>query len=158
MNLYASLAPLNAALNTIAAILLLGGFVFIKRGKVRAHRACMLSAFGVSMLFLISYLAYHYHVGDVRFAGRGLIRPAYFTMLISHVGLAVAVVPLSIITLVRALRGRFIAHRRIALWTWPIWVYVSVTGVLVYLMVYQIYGPPLPPASPPRGAVAIGSR
>ena len=142
---YSSLAPLNAALNSIAAILLLVGFVSIKQGRVRAHRACMLGAFGVSVLFLVSYLTYHYQVGDVRFAGRGWVRPTYFAMLISHIALAAAIVPLAIITLSRALRGRFAAHRRIAVWTWPIWMYVSVTGVLVYLMVYQIYSPPLPP-------------
>lgn len=142
---YSSLAPLNAALNSIAAILLLLGFVLIKRRQVRAHRACMLAAFAVSSLFLASYLTYHYHVGDVRFAGRGWIRPAYFTMLISHVSLAAAIVPLAIVTLARALRGHFDAHRRIARWTWPLWMYVSVTGVLVYLMVYIVWGPPLPP-------------
>ncbi len=150
---YSSLAPLNAALNSIAAILLLGGFVFIKRGRVRAHRACMISAFVVSAAFLVSYIAYHYRVGDVRFSGHGWIRPAYFTMLISHILLAAAIVPLAIMTLNRALRGRFDAHRRIALWTWPIWIYVSVTGVLVYLLVYQVYGPPMPPP-----AVAVTRR
>ena len=142
---YSSLAPLNAVLNSVAAILLLLGFAFIRRRWVRAHRACMLAAFAVSTIFLASYLAYHYQVGDVRFAGRGWIRTGYFTMLISHVALAAAILPLAIITLARALRGRFPAHRRIARWTWPIWMYVSVTGVLVYLMVYVIWGPPLPP-------------
>jgi uncharacterized membrane protein YozB (DUF420 family) len=141
---YAWIAPLNGTLNSIAAALLLAGFVFIKRGQVRAHRACMIAAFSVSTIFLASYLFYHYQVGDVRFAGQGWVRPAYFTMLISHVALAAAILPLAIITLSRALRGRFEAHRRIAVWTWPIWIYVSVTGVLVYVMVYQIYGPPLP--------------
>lgn len=99
----------------------------------------MLAAFGVSIVFLIFYLIYHYHVGDVRFQGTGWIRPVYFTMLISHIILAVAVLPLAIITLRRGLASRFDAHRRIARWTWPIWMYVSVTGVLVYLMVYHIY-------------------
>jgi putative membrane protein len=156
---YSSLAPLNAVLNSIAAILLTAGFIFIKTHNVRAHRACMLGAFAVSVIFLASYLLYHYQVGDVRFMGRGWIRPAYFTMLISHVALAAAIVPLAIITMARALRGRFAAHRRIALWTWPIWIYVSVTGVLVYLMVYQIYGPPLPPsATAARAAVASSGR
>ncbi len=134
-----SLPALNATLNAIAALLLLAGFVFIRRRQVQAHRFCMLAAFGVSVLFLIFYLIYHYHVGDVRFQGIGWIRPAYFTMLISHIILAAAVVPLAIITLRRGLAGRFDAHRRIARWTWPIWMYVSVTGVLVYVMVYHIY-------------------
>jgi putative membrane protein len=137
------LAPINAALNTIAAILLLAGFVAIKYRRVRIHRMCMIAAFTVSVIFFASYLTYHYEVGDVRFAGRGWVRPAYLTMLASHIALAAAIVPLAIVTLARALRGRFAAHRRIALWTWPIWMYVSVTGVLVYLMVYVIYGPPL---------------
>jgi len=99
----------------------------------------MLSAFAVSILFLISYLTYHYEVGDVRFQGTGWIRPVYFAMLISHIILAVAIVPLAIITLRRGLAARFDAHRRIARWTWPLWMYVSVTGVLVYVMVYHIY-------------------
>lgn len=149
---YSSLAPLNAALNAVAAALLLAGFRFIRRRRVRAHRACMLSAFAVSALFLTSYLTYHYHVGDVRFQGQGWIRPVYFTMLISHVALAVAIVPLAIVTLSRALAARFDSHRRIARWTWPLWMYVSVTGVLVYLMVYQLY-----PAPPPRAPLAWGS-
>jgi putative membrane protein len=151
MVFYRELAPVNAALNTIAAILLLAGFAAIKYRRVSIHRACMLSAFVVSMLFLVSYLTYHYQVGDVRFAGRGWVRPAYFTMLTSHIILAAAIVPLAIVTLVRALRGRFAAHRRIARWAWPIWMYVSVTGVLVYLMVYVIYGPPLGMARGPDG-------
>lgn len=141
---YSWLAPLNATLNAIAAALLLAGFRFIRRRRIRAHRACMLSAFAVSALFLISYLTYHYHVGDVRFQGQGWIRPVYFTMLISHIALAAAIVPLAIVTLSRALAARFDRHRRIARWTWPLWMYVSVTGVLIYLMVYRLY-PPLPP-------------
>jgi putative membrane protein len=153
---YSSLAPLNATLNSIAFVLLLSGYVFIRRGWVRAHRACMISAFAVSAVFLASYLTYHYQVGDVRFSGRGWIRPAYFSMLISHIALAGAIVPLAIITLSRALRGRFVSHRRIALWTWPIWIYVSVTGVLVYVLVYQIYGPPLP--NPATQAIATSRR
>ena len=106
----------------------------------------MISAFTVSIVFFISYCVYHYHVGDVRFGGRGVVRPVYFSILISHVTLAVAIVPLALITLGRALRGRFARHRRIARWTWPIWMYVSVTGVVVYLMVYRLY-PHLPPAT-----------
>ncbi len=99
----------------------------------------MLGAFTVSIAFAISYIVYHAHAGDVRFLGRGAIRPIYFTLLISHVTLAFVIVPLAIITLRRALSGRFAAHRQIARWTWPIWMYVSVTGVIVYLMVYRLY-------------------
>jgi len=103
--------------------------------------AFMLSAFAVSVAFFISYAVYHYHVGDVRFQGRGLVRPAYFTILISHVSLAAAIVPLVLVTLWRALNGNFRRHRQIALWAWPIWIYVSITGVIVYLMCYQLYAP-----------------
>ena len=135
-----TLPSVNATLNAAAGLLLGAGFLFIRNGNVRAHRFCMISAFLVSMAFLSSYLVYHYHVGDVGFRGTGWIRPAYFSMLTSHVILAITIVPLAIITIIRALRGRYISHRRIARWTWPLWMYVSVTGVLVYVMVYQIYG------------------
>src|SRR6266851_9519774 len=138
---YQSLAPLNSILNSVAAVLLLAGFLCIRRGWVRAHRAFMLSAFATSVAFFTSYVIYHYHVGDVRFQGHGWVRPVYFTILVSHVGLAVAIVPLALITLWRALHGRYQAHRRIAVWTWPIWIYVSITGVIVYLMCYQLYAP-----------------
>jgi putative membrane protein len=148
---YDSLAPLNAILNSTAAILLLAGYIAIRSHWVRVHRACMIGAFTVSVAFFVSYCIYHYHVGDVRFGGRGLVRPMYFSILISHVALAVAIVPLALITLGRALRGRFARHRRIARWTWPIWMYVSVTGVVVYLMVYRLY-PHLPPAATAREA------
>jgi putative membrane protein len=141
MDSYHSLAPLNSVLNAIAALLLLAGFYSIRRRWVRLHRAFMLSAVTVSAAFFISYCVYHYHVGDVRFAGRGWVRPAYFTILISHVMLAAAIVPLVMVTLWRALRGNFRRHRRIALWTWPVWIYVSITGVVVYLMCYQLYPP-----------------
>lgn len=136
------LATINATLNLVAAILLGAGFYFIRQGRVTAHRRCMVSAFVVSVAFLVCYLLYHYQVGDVRFSGHGLIRPTYFTILISHILLAFTVPPLAIITLARALRGNFKAHRRIARFTWPIWMYVSVTGVVVYLLVYIAYGPP----------------
>jgi len=151
---YDSLAPLNAILNSTAAVLLLVGYIAIRNHWVRVHRACMIGAFTVSVAFFISYCVYHYHVGDVRFGGHGWIRPAYFSILISHITLAVAIVPLALITLGRALRGRFARHRRIARWTWPIWMYVSVTGVVVYLMVYRLY-PRLPPAAT---AAARGAR
>lgn len=134
-----SLLPtLNAALNSLSAVFLFAGFLFIKSGNRKAHRACMLAAFSCSMLFLISYLIYHYQVGSVGFKGQGWLRPVYFTILISHTILAAAVPPLALITLARALRERFDAHRRIARWTLPIWLYVSVTGVVVYLMLYGL--------------------
>ena len=137
------LATVNASLNAIAAVFLGAGFYFIRRRQIAAHRICMLSAFAVSVVFLVCYLTYHYHVGDVRFQGHGAVRPVYFTILISHIILAVLTVPLAVFTLARALRARFDAHRRLARWTWPVWMYVSVTGVIVYVMVYHIYGPPI---------------
>src|SRR5207244_4672470 len=102
-------------------------------------RTFMLSAFAVSVTFFVSYSVYHYHVGDVRFQGHGWVRPAYFTILASHVFLAAAIVPLVLITLWRALSGNFQRHRRIAIWTWPLWIYVSITGGVVHLMGYQLY-------------------
>ncbi len=132
-------AALNASLNGISAILLTVGFFFIVNGKIRQHKACMLSAFGVSTAFLISYVIYHIRVGNVRFLGEGWIRPVYFTLLISHIFLAIVILPMAIITLSRALRERFDAHRRIARWTLPLWLYVSVTGVIVYVMLYHLY-------------------
>jgi len=134
-----SQAALNASLNGISAVLLATGFTFILKGKIRQHRACMLSAFTVSAAFLVSYVIYHIRVGNVRFLGEGWIRPVYFTLLISHVFLAIVILPMAIITLSRALRERFDAHRRIARWTLPLWLYVSVTGVIVYVMLYHLY-------------------
>ncbi len=142
---YYSLAPLNAALNSTAAILLLAGFYFIRQRRVRAHRACMIGAVAVSAAFLTSYSIYHYNVGDVHFTGHGWVRPLYFSILVPHVMLAGIIVPLVLVTLYFALRGRFGSHRRIARWTWPIWMFVSVTGVIVYFMLYQLYTPNLPP-------------
>jgi putative membrane protein len=153
-----SLAPLNSILNGTAAILLIAGFYCIRRRWVRAHRAFMLSAFGVSVAFFISYLFYHYSVGDVRFRGHGWVRPIYFSILISHIFLAAVIVPLVVITLTRALRGNFLRHRRIAVWTWPIWIYVSITGVIVYLMCYQLYQPIYSDTSPSPPAVAMRSQ
>ena len=132
-------AALNASLNGISAILLTVGFFFILNGKIRQHRACMLSAFGVSTVFLISYVVYHIRVGNVRFLGEGWIRPVYFTLLISHIFLAMVILPMAVITLSRALREKFDAHKRIARWTLPLWLYVSVTGVIVYIMLYHLY-------------------
>lgn len=154
MSNYYWLAPLNSILNTIAAILLLAGFYCIRRRWVRAHRAFMLSAFAVSTTFFVSYLTYHYEVGNVRFQGHGFVRPLYFTILISHIILAAAIVPLVLITLGRALRGNFPSHRRIAVWTWPLWIYVSVTGVVVYLMCYRLYAPLYRDAGPSAIAAA----
>jgi uncharacterized membrane protein YozB (DUF420 family) len=133
------LPALNACLNATAATLLTTGWWFIRHGRRDAHRACMLAALSASALFLISYLTYHYAHGTTRFLGQGWIRPLYFTLLGTHTVLAAAIVPLIAITLVRALRERFDAHRRIARWTLPIWLYVSVTGVVIYLMLYQLY-------------------
>ncbi|MBI5396800.1 MAG: DUF420 domain-containing protein [Verrucomicrobia bacterium] len=132
------LPAVNAVLNSLSAVLLCTGYGFIRRKNIVAHRACMASAFGTSVLFLIGYLTYHYHHGATRFAGQGIIRPIYFAVLISHTILAVVIVPLVLVTLTRALRGRFEAHRRIARWTLPVWLYVSVTGVVVYLMLYHL--------------------
>ncbi|TAJ81503.1 DUF420 domain-containing protein [bacterium] len=132
------LPGLNAALNSASAVLLTAGYLFIRNKKITAHKLCMLSAFTTSTLFLISYLAYHYQVGSVPFKGQGWIRVVYFTVLISHTILAVVIVPLVLVTLTRALKGRFEKHRRIARWTLPLWLYVSITGVLVYWMLYRL--------------------
>ena len=134
----ASLPALNATLNAIAAVLLLCGYVMIRRGQIQTHRKFMLAAFGTSALFLISYVVYHANVGSRPFTGVGPIRIVYFTILNTHVILAAAVLPMALITLTYGLRARFDRHRRIARWTWPVWMYVSVTGVIVYLMLYQM--------------------
>lgn len=134
---YAYFPALNATLNGTSAVLLLSGRTLIKQGKVAAHRACMISAVVASAMFLSCYLFFHFEVGNVRFLGQGWSRPVYFSILISHVTLAIVIVPLAIITLSRGLRARYVAHRAIARWTWPLWMYVSVTGVIVYFMLYQ---------------------
>lgn len=138
---YAFLPALNAALNGTAGILVAAGVVLIKRKQVVWHRRCMIAAVVASSLFLVSYLYYHYHVGTVRFQGQGVARPVYFGILISHTILAAAIVPLVILTLSRALRGRFERHRAVARWTYPLWLYVSATGVIVYLMLYRWFAP-----------------
>lgn len=130
---------INATLNGTSAVLLLTGRSLIRRGRMAAHRAVMLTALATSTLFLVSYLYYHYHVGSVHFRGQGWSRPIYFTILTSHTILAAVIVPLIIITLTRALRERFDRHRVIARWTYPLWMYVSVTGVIVYVMLYHLY-------------------
>jgi uncharacterized membrane protein YozB (DUF420 family) len=139
---YSLFPALNAALNGTSAVLIATGRILIGRGRVLAHRACMIAAVVCSSVFLLSYLWYHAHVGSVRFQGQGIVRPVYFTILISHTLLALTVVPLVIVTLVRGLRGRFARHRAIARWTYPIWLYVSVTGVVVYVMLYHLYPAP----------------
>lgn len=136
---YAFFPVLNACLNAVSALLLVVGRVFIGQRHVRAHRNTMIAAVTSSILFLISYLYYHAHVGSVHFQGQGIIRRIYFIILISHTILAAAIVPLLSVTLVRALRRRFDRHRAIARWTFPIWLYVSITGVVVYMMLYQMY-------------------
>ena len=133
-----SLPAFNASLNSLSAVLLGCGYYFIRRRDVAHHRFCMLAAFVVSCFFLASYLVYHYHAGSVPFTKQGWIRPLYFTILITHVFLAAAILPLALVTLYRAWREQFDRHRRIARWTLPIWMYVSVTGVVIYWMLYKL--------------------
>jgi putative membrane protein len=132
------LPAVNATLNAIAAVLLVCGYVMIKRGQWEVHRRFMLSAFATSALFLVSYVVYHANVGSKPFGGQGAIRYVYFAILLTHVVLAALILPLALITLTHALRERFERHVPIARWTLPIWLYVSVTGVIVYLMLYQM--------------------
>jgi uncharacterized membrane protein YozB (DUF420 family) len=136
---YSLFPALNATLNGTSAVLIATGRGLIRRGNMVAHRACMIAAVVCSSAFLVSYLWYHAHVGSVRFLGHGVVRPVYFAILISHTLLAAVVVPLVIVTLVRGLKARFERHRAIARWTYPIWLYVSVTGVVIYVMLYHIY-------------------
>jgi uncharacterized membrane protein YozB (DUF420 family) len=131
------LPTVNAVLNGVSAVLLAAGFAFIRRRRIAAHRACMLSAFAVSVLFLVCYLVYHYHAGSRPFPGRGWIRPVYFVLLVSHIVLAAVIVPLALTTIYRGLAAQFTRHVRVARWTLPIWLYVSVTGVVVYLLLYH---------------------
>jgi len=136
---YAIFPVINASLNGTSAVLLVTAHSMIKRGRIAIHRALMLTAIATSTLFLISYLYYHFHVGSVHFPGQGWSRPVYFTILTSHTILAAAIVPLVIITLSRAMRERFDRHRTIARWTYPLWLYVSVTGVVIYFMLYKLF-------------------
>ncbi|MBV8205997.1 MAG: DUF420 domain-containing protein [Acidobacteria bacterium] len=129
---------MNAVLNGSSATLLLAGRRLIRTGRVAAHRACMIAAVGTSALFFASYVYYHAHVGSVHFQGRGWFRPLYFTILTTHTLLAAAVPPLALLTLARGLLARFDRHRAIARWTYPIWMYVSITGVIIYLMLYRL--------------------
>lgn len=149
MSIY-ELPALNASLNGLSACLLTAGFIFIRQKKVAPHRNCMISAFCVSVLFLICYLSYHsymalvLHRGPTRFLSPSWFRPIYLVILATHSILAMVIVPMVLITLSRGLRERFDHHRKIARWTWPIWMYVSITGVLVYLLLYQIFPQKLP--------------
>jgi uncharacterized membrane protein YozB (DUF420 family) len=135
---YTVLPTVNAILNAISGVFLLVGYILIKRRQVNAHRNAMLGAFGSSTVFLISYLIYHAQAGSRPFTGQGPIRYVYFAILISHVILAAAILPMALTTLSRGLRGRYADHKRIAKKTFPAWMYVSVTGVIVYLMLYQM--------------------
>jgi uncharacterized membrane protein YozB (DUF420 family) len=138
------LPAVNAALNGTCTVLLLLGFAFVQKGKISLHKVCMIAAFCCSAVFLVLYLYFHTHAGVIRFSGHGWIRPVYFTILISHTTLAVVIVPLVLITVGRALRGRFDRHRAIARWTLPLWLYVSITGVIVYWLLYIAYTPIVP--------------
>lgn len=131
------LPAVNASLNALSGVLLTIGYVLIRNRRIQQHRKYMIAAFVTSSLFLISYVVYHAQVGSVRFSRQGIVRPVYYTILITHVTLAITVLPLAIITLTRGLRGRVPQHRRIARWALPIWLYVSVTGVLVYVLLYK---------------------
>ncbi|MEW6160260.1 MAG: DUF420 domain-containing protein [Verrucomicrobiota bacterium] len=134
------LPAVNACLNSLSAIFLTAGYIQIKRNHQIAHRNCMIAALITSTLFLVCYLTYHYLApGMTRFQGQGWVRPVYFGILLTHTILAMAIVPMVLVSLYFALRQRFESHRKIARWTWPIWMYVSVTGVIIYLLLYQIY-------------------
>jgi putative membrane protein len=143
MNDYIPYLPhLNAFLNSTSTVFLIIGFIMIRKGRIRAHLKFQLAAVITSTLFLISYLTYHYYHGDTRFLGQGIVRPFYFTILITHVVLAMIIVPLVLFTLFRAWQSNFVKHKKIARWTLPIWLYVSVTGVIVYVMLYHLYPTP----------------
>jgi putative membrane protein len=133
------LPAINAGLNSTSAVFLLAGYYFIRKRDQNAHRNCMIGALVTSSLFLVSYLTYHFNAGRTVFRDPAWFRPIYLTILITHTLLAVVIVPMVLVTLSRALKARFDSHRRIARWTWPIWMYVSVTGVVIYLLLYQIF-------------------
>ncbi len=132
-----TLPAINASLNALSGVLLVIGYALMRARRIDLHRRVMIAAFTTSSLFLVCYLIYHAQVGSVPFTRQGFVRPLYFTILITHVTLAAAVLPLAIVTLTRGLKGRYPRHRAIARWTFPIWLYVSVTGVLVYVLLYQ---------------------
>jgi len=136
----ADLPAVNACLNGLSAVFLMTGYVFIRRGNKIAHRNCMVSAFVTSTIFLVCYLTYHFSVKTItRFKEPGWFRPIYLTILLTHTVLAVVIVPLVLMTLHRAVKERFDLHKKIARWTWPLWMYVSVTGVVIYLLLYRIF-------------------
>ena len=135
---YTVLPAVNATLNAVSGMFLLVGYALIRRRRITAHRNAMLAAFASSTIFLITYLVYHAHAGSRPFTGQGAIRYVYFAILVSHVILAAAILPMAVSTLSRGLRGRYDDHKRIARWTFPTWMYVSVTGVIVYVMLYQM--------------------
>jgi len=133
------LPPLNAGLNSLSTVFLVLGFFFIRRKNIPAHRNCMIAAFCTSTLFLISYLVYHHYAGRTTFKDPQWFRPIYLFILLTHTVLAMVIVPLVLVTLNRALKARYELHKKIARWTWPVWMYVSVTGVLIYFLLYQIF-------------------
>ena len=134
----ADLPTVNAALNATSAILVGSGFYFIRKKDIRAHKVCMIAAFGVSVVFLTSYLVYHYNVGSVRFTRQGWLRTVYFPLLITHTTLAAVIVPMVLRTLYLAVSNRISQHRSLARWMFPVWLYVSITGVVVYVMLYRL--------------------
>ena len=137
-----SLPQVNASLNAASALFLLIGYRFIRQGKILPHKICMVTAFICSSVFLASYLYFHYHAGVIHFQGQGWIRPIYFSILITHTVLAGVIVPLVLVTLYRALTNQFDRHRQIARWTLPLWLYVSITGVIIYWLLYRVYAAP----------------
>ena len=149
MNL-SDLPLLNACLNGTSTVLLSFGYYFIKRGRQVAHRNCMAAALFTSSLFLASYLYYHYFAGRTTFPNPHWFRSTYLFILLTHTVLAVAIVPMVLWTVIRAIQKKWEAHKRIARWTWPVWMYVSVTGVVVYLLLYQVFPQPRPEGKPPR--------
>jgi len=139
------LPHVNAALNGATIVFLAAGLAFIRTGRRAEHRACMIGALSVSVAFLISYLIYHFNAGLAKFGGEGTVRPIYFTLLITHIAIAAVITPLVPITAYRALRGRFERHKRIARWTWPLWMFVAVSGIVVYAMAVHVYPDPQGP-------------
>ena len=130
---------LNAILNALSGVFLILGFYFIRQKKIAQHRACMLAAVSISGLFLVCYITYHFFHGSTKFTGTGIIRPVYLTILLTHTVLATVIAPFILVTLRRALKGKFEIHKKMARWVFPVWLYVSVTGVVVYLLLYQLY-------------------
>ena len=133
------LPPINACLNSLSAVFLTLGYIFIRQKKITAHRNCMIAAFCTSTIFLICYLVYHYNAGRTTFKDPQWFRPIYLGILLTHTVLAVVIVPMILMTLNRAIKARYELHKKIARWTWPLWMYVSVTGVLIYFLLYQIF-------------------